>query len=84
MSEQNPEELIQTRLLARGVHIREPASLRSRKRYCLIGLLVLCAVAGAISPFIREGSEAHRVITIPFMLLSIGLILLWCQYDSSQ
>ena len=54
MSERSPEELIQTRLLTRGVPEPRPVNLRSRKRYCLIGLL------------------------------AIGLIVLWCHYDSYE
>jgi hypothetical protein len=84
MSEPNPEKLIHTRLLTRGVHIREPASLRWRKRYCLIGLLLLCAVDGGIFPFLREGSEIDRLSMIPLGLLGIGLTLLWCEFDSAE
>ena len=84
MSEQNPEDLIQTRLLARGIPQPRPVNLRARKRYCLIGLLAMCAVAGAITQFVPESSQIVRVFPIPFGLLGIGLTVLWCHYDSYE
>ena len=93
MSEQNPDERIQTRLLARGVRPRKfdrwlrllkPAGLQSWKRSCLFGLLAFCMVAGAIVPWVRESSHTGRLILFFFDLTAIGLTLLWCVFDSYQ
>jgi hypothetical protein len=84
MSEQNPEELIQTRLLTRGIRPRIPISLCWRKRYCLIGILVLCLLSGMIFPFVAEGSRVYSGIGSFMGLICIVLTLLWCKYDSYE
>ena len=84
MPEQNSDDLIQAKLLTRGIRYQEPASLRTHKRHCLIGLLVLCAVVGALVPFAPEYSQADRIISLPVTLLANALLLMWCLYDGHE
>jgi hypothetical protein len=84
MSEQNSEELIQTRLLTRGVHPRQPISLCWRKRYCLIGILALFLISGVLFPFVHKDPNIDSLMTFLVAFLFTVLTLLWCKYDSFE
>ena len=78
MSEQNPEDLIQTRLLPHAgwdTRKRRPANLRARSQHTVfIGLLAVCLVAGAIDPFVPESSQIPRLLAFSIGLLAVALL----------
>jgi hypothetical protein len=83
-SERNPDEPIQTRQPVRRIPVNKTVSLRTRKRCCLLGLLALFFVAGAISPVVPENTHAARCIAYPLAFAATVITLLWCKYDGDE
>jgi hypothetical protein len=78
MDDQNLEEQVFSATVGRAK--RASASLRTRKRRCLIALLLIFMLVGVIDPFVKEGSRMELLLDLPVA----GVILMWCLYDAAE
>ena len=78
MGDEDLEERIFAATFGRGR--REPTGPRVRKRRCLIILLLMFVVSGAVDPFLPDGSRVSLVLTLP----AAAAILVWCLYDAAE
>ena len=58
----------------------QPTGPRVAKRRCLVILLLMFVVSGAVDPFIPDGSRVSLVLTLP----AAAAILMWCLYDGAE
>ena len=57
--------------------------IKTAKRLCLVGLLLLFVVMGVLEPLLVL-KQADRTVTLLGGLVSIVLIFIWCQNDSYE